>query len=157
MVKAFRVAYVVPDRLVRFLLARTKSWSSGFHLFRQRAKFIKKSSITYSKSATLSSFKVLNQISAWSSIVSPNVATLVVSMRGSYARHICLNLSTWSYASPKPRKRGTRLEMEALFLLSFVGFLEFSVGARSFSINATRVWMDCNGSAISAFGGVEVV
>ena len=41
--------------------------------------------------------------------------------------------------------------------MSFVGFLELSVGARSFSINATRVWMDCNASASSAFGGVEVV
>ena len=47
--------------------------------------------------------------------------------------------------------------MEALFPMSFVGFLELSVGARSFSINATRVWMDCNASASSAFGGAEVV
>ena len=47
--------------------------------------------------------------------------------------------------------------MEALFPQSFVGFLELSAGTRSFSINATRVWMDCNASASSAFGGVEVV
>ena len=68
-----------------------------------------------------------------------------------------MNLSTWSYASPKPRKRGTSLEMGALFPLSFVGFLELYVGARSFSINATRVWMDCNATVSSAFGGAEVV
>ena len=47
--------------------------------------------------------------------------------------------------------------MEALFLLSFVGFLELFAGAHSFSINATKVCMDCNASASSAFGGVEVV
>ena len=47
--------------------------------------------------------------------------------------------------------------MEALFPLSFVGFLEFSVGVRSFSINATRVWLDCSASASLAFGGAEVV
>ena len=95
--------------------------------------------MTYSKSAMMSSFKVLNQNPAWSLSVSPTAATLVVSMRGSQARQICLNFSTWSHASPKPRKRGTSLEMEALFLSSFVGFLELSVGAHSFSINATRV------------------
>ena len=38
-----------------------------------------------------------------------------------------------------------------------MGFLELSVGARSFSINAMRVWMDCNASASSAFRGAEVV
>ena len=38
-----------------------------------------------------------------------------------------------------------------------MGFLELSVGVRSFSINATRVWMDCNASESLAFGGVEVV
>ena len=47
--------------------------------------------------------------------------------------------------------------MEELFPLLFVGFLKFSVGARSFAINATRVWMDCSASVSSAFGGAEVV
>ena len=47
--------------------------------------------------------------------------------------------------------------MEPLFLSSFVGFLELSVGACSFSINATKVWMDCNASMSSAFGVAEVV
>ena len=126
MVKTFCAAYVVPDRLVCFLLEGEKlvDW----------VPFIP----SYSKSAAMSSFKVLNQIPAWSSSVSPNAVTLVVSVRGSYARHISLNLSTWSYASLKPRKRGTSLEIEALFPPSFVGFLEISVGSRSFSISATR-------------------
>ena len=57
----------------------------------------------------------------------------------------------------EPRKRGTSLEMEALFPLSFVGFLELLLGAHSFSINAMRVWMDCNASASSAFEAIEVV
>ena len=47
--------------------------------------------------------------------------------------------------------------MEVFFPLSFVGFLELSVGARYFSINAIRVWMDCDASASSAFGVAEVV